>query len=209
LARSLLTLLARRYVVGVIYAFMQSGGTGKIAPMVGATPIAKKTSVWYVDVPDALSPVPLTLFCARRKSQVKAIDESEGLKPEALDQMKRELTLLQGKVVASIEKELKAASDKGEVEREAVVEEANALIACINADSKRLRGDSAKVVGRAEEMMADLLQAMAGVHKGKGEHEEALETYEKALVMSRKAWCVRVRSSEPEELSRAPRNVHR
>jgi hypothetical protein len=49
---------------------------------------------------------------------VKIIDESEDLKPEALAQMKRELKLLQGKVLANIEKELQAARDKGEEERE-------------------------------------------------------------------------------------------
>ncbi|GMI24241.1 hypothetical protein TeGR_g14794, partial [Tetraparma gracilis] len=108
------------------------------------------------------------------KTQVKAIEESEGLKPEALEQMKKELKLLQSKVVANIEKELKAASDKGEEERWAVFKEANLLIACIDADSKRLHGDSAKVVGSAEELMV------------KGEIEKALEKYEKALEMYEK-----------------------
>ncbi|GMI23729.1 hypothetical protein TeGR_g8799, partial [Tetraparma gracilis] len=117
------------------------------------------------------------------KTQVKAIDESEGLKPEALEQMKKELQLLQGKVVANIEKELKASSGKGEEEREAVFKEANELIACIDADAKRLHGDLAKLVRSAEEIMADLLKAMADAYKGKGEHEKALETYGKALEM--------------------------
>ena len=112
---------------------------------------------------------------------MKIIDESEDLKPEALAQMKRELKLLQGKVLANIEKELQAARDKGEEEREKAIAEANELIACINTDARRLHGDSAKVIGSAEEMM--------------GEYEMA--------------WCVRVRSSEAEVLSRAPRNVHR
>jgi hypothetical protein len=98
----------------------------------------------------------LLLLLARRKTQVKAIhDESEGLKPEALEQMKRELKLLQGKVVANIEKELKAASDKGEEEREAVLKEANELIACIDADSKRLHGADVETVGRAEKLVTD------------------------------------------------------
>ena len=124
--------------------------------------------------------LPLTLLVFR-KGQVKIIDESEDLKPEALAQMKRELKLLQGKVLASIEKELQTASDTGEEEREKVFAEANELITCIDADARRLHGDSAKVIGSAEEMM--------------GEHEMA--------------WCVRVRSSEAEVLSRAPRNMHR
>jgi tetratricopeptide (TPR) repeat protein len=118
---------------------------------------------------------------------VKAIDESEGLKPEALEQMKKELQLLQGKVVANIEKELKVSSGKGEEERGAVIKEANELIACINADAKRLHGDLAKFVGRAEEMMVYALQDLADVHKGKGEHEKALEKYENALEMHEKA----------------------
>jgi tetratricopeptide (TPR) repeat protein len=118
---------------------------------------------------------------------VKAIDESEGLKPEALEQMKRELKLLQGKVVANIEKELKAASDTDMEEMAAVIAEANELIACMNADAKRLHGDSANAVGSAEEMAGYVLQALADVHKGKGEHEKALEKYEKALEMHEKA----------------------
>ena len=177
-------LLTRRYVLGVIYAFKKSGGSDKIAPMLsrgGVSPITKQASGWCVPCPEKVNPQPLNLFYARRKTQVKAVDESEGLNPEALEQMKRELKLLQGKVVANIEKELKAASDKGEKERGAAFAEANELIACINADARRLHGDSAKVIGSAEEMM--------------GEYEMA--------------WCVRVRSSEAEVLSRAPRNVHR
>ena len=130
--------------------------------------------------PRRAEPLPLTLLVLR-KGQVKIIDESEDLKPEALAQMKRELKLLQGKVLANIEKELQAARDKGEEEREKAIAEANELIACINTDARRLHGDSAKVIGSAEEMM--------------GEYEMA--------------WCVRVRSSEAEVLSRAPRNVHR
>ncbi|GMI31446.1 hypothetical protein TeGR_g5200 [Tetraparma gracilis] len=90
------------------------------------------------------------------KSQVKAIEESEGLKPETVDQMKKELKLLQGKVVANIEKELKAASDKGEEERGAVFKEANELIACIDADAKRLHGADVETVGRAEKLVPDL-----------------------------------------------------
>ncbi|GMI28203.1 hypothetical protein TeGR_g5335, partial [Tetraparma gracilis] len=109
------------------------------------------------------------------KFLVKAIDESESLTPEELEQMKKELQLLQSKVVATIEKELKAASDKGDEERGAVIKEANELIACINADAKRLHGGLAKVVGSAEEMTVYVLQASADVHKGKGEHEKALE----------------------------------
>jgi hypothetical protein len=84
---------------------------------------------------------------------VKAIDESEGLKPEALEQMKKELKLLQGKVVANIEQELTAASDKGEKERGAAFAEANELSACIDADAKRLQGDSAKVIVSAEALL--------------------------------------------------------
>jgi ankyrin repeat protein len=66
--------------------------------------------------------------------------------------MKKELKLLQSKVVANIEKELKAASDKGEKERGAAFAEANELIACINADAKRLHGDSANAVGSATKL---------------------------------------------------------
>ncbi|GMI39268.1 hypothetical protein TeGR_g9258, partial [Tetraparma gracilis] len=142
------------------------------------------------------------------KTQVKVIDESEGLKPEALEQMKRELKLLQGKVVANIEKELKAASDKGEEERGAAFAEANELIACINADARRLHGDSAKVIGSAEEMMADLLQAMAGVHKGKGEHEKALEKYEEALEMKTKVKAIdESEGLKPEALEQMKREL--
>ena len=90
----------------------------------------------------------------RRKSLVKEIDEC--LKLEAVKQMKKELELLQAKVVANIEKELKAASDKGEEERGAVIAGANELIACIYADAKRLHVKSANVVGRAEEMCTAL-----------------------------------------------------
>ena len=118
---------------------------------------------------------------------MKTIDESEGLKPEAIEQMKKELQLLQGKVVANIEKELKASSGKGDEERGAVIKEANDFIACINADAKRLHGGLAKVVGSAEEMTVYVLQASADVHKGKGEHEKALEKYEKALEIHEKA----------------------
>ncbi|GMI31444.1 hypothetical protein TeGR_g5200 [Tetraparma gracilis] len=131
------------YVLGVIYAFTKSGGSDKIAPMLtsvttrgGVSPITKQASGW--------------------KSQVKAIEESEGLKPETVDQMKKELKLLQGKVVANIEKELKAASDKGEEERGAVFKEANELIACIDADAKRLHGADVETVGRAEKLVPDL-----------------------------------------------------
>ena len=49
--RSLLTLLTRRYVLGVIYAFMKSGGSDKITPMLsngGVSPITKQASGWYV-----------------------------------------------------------------------------------------------------------------------------------------------------------------
>ncbi|GMI23928.1 hypothetical protein TeGR_g1659, partial [Tetraparma gracilis] len=90
------------------------------------------------------------------KTQVKVIDESEGLKPEALEQMKKELKLLQGKVVANIEKELKAASDNGDEERGAVFKEANELFACIDADAKRLHGADVETVGRAEKFVPDL-----------------------------------------------------
>ena len=38
---------------------------------------------------------------------MKAIDESEGMMPEALEQAKRELLLLQGTVVANVEKKLR------------------------------------------------------------------------------------------------------
>jgi ankyrin repeat protein len=96
--------------------------------------------------------VPLTLLVLR-KGQVKTIDESEDLKPEALAQMKRELKLLQKRVLANIEKELQAASDKGKEERKKAFAEANELVACINADARRLHGDSAKVVGSAEELL--------------------------------------------------------
>ena len=40
---------------------------------------------------------------------MNAIDESEGLTPEEVDQMKGELQLLQGRVVANLEKKLQAA----------------------------------------------------------------------------------------------------
>jgi hypothetical protein len=90
----------------------------------------------------------------RRKFLVKEIDEC--LKLEAVKQMKKELELLQAKMVANIEKELKAASDKGEEERGAVIAGANELIACIYADAKRLHVKSANVVGRAEEMCTAL-----------------------------------------------------
>ena len=63
--------------------------------------------------------------------------------------MKGELQLLQGRVVANIEKKLQAASDKGKEEREKAIAVANELIACINADARRLHGNSAKVVGSA------------------------------------------------------------
>ncbi|GMI41746.1 hypothetical protein TeGR_g3431, partial [Tetraparma gracilis] len=112
----------------------------KITPMLtrgGVSPITKQASGW--------------------KTQVKAIDESEGLKPEALEQMKKELKRLQGKVVANIEKELKAASDKGEEERGVAFAEANELIACINADARRLHGDSAKVIGSVAKLGPGLL----------------------------------------------------
>jgi len=49
--RSLLTLLTRRYVLGVIYAFKKSGGSDKITPTftgVGVSPITKQASGWYV-----------------------------------------------------------------------------------------------------------------------------------------------------------------
>jgi tetratricopeptide (TPR) repeat protein len=134
---------------------------------------------------------------ARRKTQVKAIVESEGLKPEAIEQMKKELQLLQGKVVANIEKELKVSSGKGEEERGAVIKEANELIACINADAKRLHGDLAKFVGSAEEMMVYALQHLADVHKGKGEHEKALEKYENALEMYKEELVNSKRSGAP------------
>jgi hypothetical protein len=147
-------------VLGVIYAFMKSGGSDKIAPMLsrgGVSPITKQASGWCVPCPEKVNPQPLNLFYARRKTQVKAVDESEGLNPEALEQMKKELKLLQGKVVANIEKELKAASDKGKEERGAAFAEANELIACINADAMRLHGDSAKVIGGAAKLGPGLL----------------------------------------------------
>jgi hypothetical protein len=150
----------RRYVLGVIYAFMKSGGSDKITPTltgVGINPITKQASGWYVLCPEKVNHQPLTLFCVCRKTQVKAIDESEGLKPEALEQMKKELKLLQGKVVVTIEKELKAASDKGEEERGVAFAEANELIARINADARRLHGDSAKVIGSAAKLGPGLL----------------------------------------------------
>jgi ankyrin repeat protein len=88
---------------------------------------------------------------------VNAIDESEGLTPTEVDQMRGELQLLQGRVVANIEKKLQAASDKGKEEGEKALADANELIACINADARRLHGDSAKVVGSAEALLGPCL----------------------------------------------------
>jgi len=131
----LFSLRSRSYVAGVIYAFTKSSKSRyKIAPQsseVGG--IDKQESKW--------------------KRQVQVIDESEGLKPEVLGQMKQELLLLRSKVVLDVEKELRAASDKSKGEMDTVFAEASELIACIDADSKRLHGDSAKVVGSAEELM--------------------------------------------------------
>ena len=83
----------------------------------------------------------------RSKGKVKTIDESEDLKPEVLEQTKGEVKLLQEKVFASIEKVLQAASEKGEEERETAFVEADELIACIDADARRLYGDSANLIG--------------------------------------------------------------
>jgi hypothetical protein len=45
-------------VLGVIYAFMKSGGSNKITPMLtryGISPINKQASGWYVFTRDELS----------------------------------------------------------------------------------------------------------------------------------------------------------
>jgi hypothetical protein len=136
----LFSLRSRSYVAGVIYAFTKSSKSRyKIAPQsseVGG--IGKQDSKW--------------------KRQVQVIDESEGLKPEVLGQMKQELLLLRSKVVLDVEKELRAASDKSKGEMDTVFAEASELIACIDADSKRLHGDSAKVIG-AEWMVEAVYKA--------------------------------------------------
>jgi ankyrin repeat protein len=87
---------------------------------------------------------------------VKVIDESEGLKPEVLEQMKKELLLRRSKVLLDVEKELRAASSKSKGEMDTIFAEASELIACIDADSKRFYGSSAKVIGSAEALLLKL-----------------------------------------------------
>jgi hypothetical protein len=115
-------------VAGVIYAFSKSSDSKyKIAPQSsGVGGIGKQESQW--------------------KKQVKVIDESEGLKPESLEQMKKELLLLRSKVLLDVEKELRAASNKSEEEMEQVFEDADAFLAELDKDTSKLHGDSVESV---------------------------------------------------------------
>jgi hypothetical protein len=115
-------------VAGVIYAFSKSSGSRyKIAPQSsGVGGIGKQESQW--------------------KRQVQVIDESEGLKPELLEQMKKELRLLRSKVLLDVEKELRAASNKSEDDMEQVFEDADTFLAELDKDTSKLHGDSVESV---------------------------------------------------------------
>jgi hypothetical protein len=115
-------------VAGVIYAFSKSSNSKyKIAPQSsGVGGIGKQESQW--------------------KRQVQVIDESEGLKPELMEQMKKELLLLRSKVLLDVEKALRAASNKSEEEMEQVFGDADTFLAELDKDTSKLHGDSVEIV---------------------------------------------------------------
>ena len=91
---------------------------------------------------------------------MKAIDESEGLKPEAVDQMKSELLLVRGKVLATLEKELQEQLQKDDEEDiEKVFAEADEVISQLDSDTERLHGADVETVGCAKKLVANFLFA--------------------------------------------------
>ena len=85
---------------------------------------------------------------------MKVIDESEGLKPEALERMKRELLLVRGKVLTTLEKQLQEQLQKGDEEViEKLFGEADGVISQLDSDTERLLGADVETVGCAKKLV--------------------------------------------------------
>jgi hypothetical protein len=128
---------------------------------------------------------------------VKAIDAQGGLKPEAAEK----LLLLQGRVLKNIEKELEAITGRGSGKgtyksRTAAFVEGYELIVCIGADSKRLHGDSAEAVGRAEAITIEAKYNVQKVHRYKDAEVVKVPVSLKKLVGQHFIGCPTIRVVE-------------
>ena len=128
---------------------------------------------------------------------MKAIDAQGGLKPEAAEK----LLLLQGRVLKNIEKELEAITGRGSGKgtyksRTAAFVEGYELIVCIGADSKRLHGDSAEAVGRAEAITIEAKYNVQKVHRYKDAEVVKVPVSLKKLVGQHFIGCPTIRVVE-------------
>jgi hypothetical protein len=210
------------YVATVMYAFAKSSKKGHsiiptiigvdIMPTVSKdSAIEKLTSEWCVLILRMLaSPqIILTLtqprsFHNRRKGQVQLLDESEGLKPEVLEQMKKELLLMRGKAVANLERELQSAVRRnalpggGDGEAlERCYNEADQLVRILNMDSERLglSGSGSAPVKKAKQLVPDgwlqlSLEAQEEARKSNAEYERAIPSMMAEGAKSAKSCCV-------------------